>query len=62
MDILGAITGILRCKNVLDNDTPHADLLDFTFLIQISKEYLEMPKIDTPLEDLLDLEVNFCSI
>ena len=56
------MTGILRCKNVLENDTPHEDLLDFTFLIQISKEYLEMPKIDTPLEDLLDLEVNFCSI
>ncbi len=62
MDILGAITGILRCKNVLENDTPHEDLLDFTFLIQIFKEYLERPKIDTPLEDLLDLEVNFCSI
>ena len=47
---------------MLENDTPHEDLLDFTFLIQISKEYLKMPKIDTPLEDLLDLEVNFCSI
>ena len=62
MDILGAITGILRSKNVLENDTPHEDLLDLAFLIQISMEYLEMPKIDTPLEDLLDLEVNFCSI
>ncbi len=62
MDILGAITGILRSKNVLENDTPHEDLLDLTFLIQIPKEYLKMRKIDTPLEDLLDLEVNFCSI
>ncbi len=47
---------------MLENDTPHEDLLDFTFFIQISKEHLEMLKIDTPLEDLLDLDLNFCSI
>ena len=54
MDILGAITGILRCKNVLENDTPHEDLLDFTFFIQISKEYLEMLKL-TPLSRIYSI-------